>query len=161
MIVQYRPKSLPKVTRKFKYIIIHDLTCMFGGVDQAKMDMKHSQVNAIRSYNWIVNGQSELNYHFVVEKVEKDYETMLTRPLNRLCEYTDIPAQYGASIHIGLLGKYSILKPSTRFYQQVAYRALASMMFIYKIPYGQVLMHSQISVDKDQHCPGEFFNYDI
>ena len=161
MLVPYRPKSLPKSSRRYKYIIIHDLTCMFDGVDQAKIDEKKSQVGVLRSHNWIVNGQSDLNYHYVVETLRRDHETILGRPLNKWCEYDDIFPEYNASIHIGMVGKYSIMKPDMRYYQQIAYRVIAPAMALFRIPLANIKLHSHVSRDEHKACPGNFFDYNM
>jgi len=158
MIIPYRPKTLPIARAKPKYIIIHDLNCMYQGIDQVKVDAKKSQMAKAREYNWILNGQADVNYHFVAEKIGKDYESLIGRPLNRMCKYDDIPDQYDTKgIHIACMGRYDIISPSQRFYQQVAYRIVAPMMFWFGIPIANVYLHHELSTNKDINCPGPFF----
>ena len=162
MLIPYKPKIMKIARAKPKYIIIHDVTCMYHGIDQVKQDMKKSQANKAREYNWILNGQPDVNYHFMAEKIGLDYESVVGRPLNRMCYYEDIPDQYDTkAVHICCMGKYTIVKPTQRFYQQVAYRVIAPMMFWFGIPIGNVYTHQEISTDKEMACFGLFFDKNV
>lgn len=159
MLIPYRPKILPIVRAKPRYIIIHDLQCMYHGIDQVKIDAKKSQMMKARDYNWILNGQPDVNYHFICEKIGKDYETLSGRPLGRMCQYPDIPDVYDTkAIHIAAMGRYSVIKPEMRFYQQMAYRPISSMMYLFGIPMTNIYLHHEISNDKKMACPGPFFD---
>jgi hypothetical protein len=130
---------------------------MYPVIDKITIDDKTSQIYLSRLYNWIISGQSDLNYHFIVEKIGKDYETLLGRPLNRLCEYPDIKDDINSrAIHIGMIGKYDKQIPTPRFYQQIAYRIIAPYMYMLGIPVGQIYFHSEVS-NKNKTCPGTFF----
>ena len=161
MLIPYKPKTLPIIRARPKYVIIHDLTCMYHDIDQVKVDVKLSQMNNARTYNWILNGQSDVNYHFVCERVGKDFETLVGRPMNRMCSFDDIPDQYDTkAIHIACMGRYSIIAPSNRFYQQLAYRSIAPWLHLFAIPISNVYLHHEISNNKDIACPGPFFMKD-
>ena len=157
MLIPYKPKSLPIIRAKPKYIIIHDLDCMYHDIDQVKMDAKLSQMNKARNYNWILNGKPDVNYHFVAERVGKDFETLIGRPINRMCKFDDIPNQYDTkAIHVACMGRYSIIAPTQRFYMQLAYRAIAPWLYTFGIPITNVLLHHEVS-DSNDACPGPFF----
>ena len=158
MIIPYKPKSMPIFRAKPKYIVIHDLSCMYHGIDQVKVDAKKSQMNSARTYNWILNGDPDVNYHFVAERVGKDFETFVGRPISRMCAYDDIPDQITTkAIHIACMGVYSIVGPSNRFYQQLAYRAIAPWMFTFGIPITNIYTHGELTDDNKVVCPGPFF----
>lgn len=162
MLLPYKPVLLPKAIKRYKYIIIHDLTCMFTGIDQAKHDSKKSQIGSLRGYNWILNGQMELNYHFIVEKIGRDYETVMGRPFHKLCVFNDIPSPYDmSSLHIAMAGHYKIMKPSKRFYMQMGYRAIAPLVKWFSISVNNIYLHSEVSTNKDIACPGPFFNKNV
>jgi hypothetical protein len=161
MLIPYKPKTLPIMRAKPKFIIIHDLTCMYHDIDQIKIDGKKSQTNIARTYNWVLNGQSDINYHFMVEKIGKDYETLIGRPINRLCQFDDIPDVYDTrAIHIACMGRYDTINADNRFYQQLAYRAIAPSMSTFGIPITNIYLHHEISNDKTITCPGPFFMKD-
>lgn len=157
--VKYRPVSFPKIKRKFKYIIIHDTNCIFPHLDYTQVDDPKPKVSALRAYNLIFNKQYDLNYHFLCEYVTTDYETFVGRPLYRLCEYKDMPDLYQNGIHVCVFGNYNIINGQQRMYQQLAYRVLAPMMFWFRIPISNVVLHNQISSNKEIKCPGSQFDY--
>jgi len=162
MKLPYRPKTLPLIrSRRFKFIIIHDLSCMLEGIDQIKLDSKIPQCSSVRTYNWILNGQTDVNYHFISERLGEDYETIIGRPINRLCEYNDIPEVYNSkAIHIACMGQLDDTNLSQRYYMQLAYRVIAPQLFIHSIPTTRIYLHSELSTDKDNACPGAFFMKD-
>jgi hypothetical protein len=130
---------------------------MYPDIQKITIDNKSSQIYLSRLYNWIISGQSDLNYHFLVEKIGKDYETFLGRPINRLCEYNDIKDNINSrAIHIGMIGKYDKQIPTPRFYLQLCYRIITPYMYLFNIPGGQIYLHSELS-DKHKDCPGSFF----
>lgn len=158
MIVPYKPIYFKKATRKFRYIIIHDLTCRFGGLDVAKADNKRVSVTNLRSYNWIFNDEFDIPYHFLCERLGPDYETVMGTPFAYYCKYDDIPSQFDASIHIGIAGKFSMIAPTQRMYQQVGYRAIASIVRWFGLPLSHIFLHREVSKDKELGCPGKFFD---
>lgn len=158
--VQYRPVSLPRVKRKYKYIVIHDTSCIFKNLDFTKIDDKKSRASDLRAYELIFNKQYDLNYHFLGKFVKNDYESFVGRPLYRLCVYKDMPDIYQNGIHVCQYGDYNIINGQQRMYQQLAYRVIAPMLFWFKIPIKNVVLHHQISNDKDVKCPGSMFDYE-
>lgn len=158
MIVPYKPVFLQKATRKFRYIVIHDSTCKFKLFNKAKIDTPKSQILSLRNYNWVFNNEFELPYHFVCEKIGKDFETVMATPFCYFCEYEDIPQQFLPSIHICIVGNYSIQQPSQRLYQQIGYRSIASVVKWFKIPLTHIYLHHEISENKEIGCPGSMID---
>ena len=160
MIVPFKPVYLPKMYKKPQYIIIHDFSCQFGTIDKARTDNKLANIQGVRAYNWVFNGEYELPYHFVCEKINQDYETLMARPFCYMCEYEDIPSQYVASIHIAVAGNYNFMTMTNRAYQQMAYRSISSIVKWFRLPLNRVLMHWEVSENKNLHCPGDNFDKD-
>jgi hypothetical protein len=158
MIVPYKPVKFKKTTKQFKYIIIHDLSCRFSNLSGAKVDSKKSSASHLRGYNWIFNDEIDLPYHFLCDKIGVDYETIMGTPFCYKCIYDDIPKVYDSAIHIGISGDYYVIAPTQRAYQQIGYRAVASIMRWFAIPFNNVLLHRDISTNKDCDCPGVMFN---
>ena len=156
MKLPYRPRSLPIARRRFKYIVIHDVSCQFEGITEFYTDNVTFQTGKLRSNDFILNGNIDLNYHYVVEKVQDDFQTIVGRPLYALCEYDDIDPKFEYSIHIAMMGSYDYIKPEERFYKQMAYRCIVPLMKIYRIAPPQVFMHHEIS--EQGGCPGALFN---
>jgi len=150
----YTPALMPLMKKKAKYIIIHDLTCMFQGIKQIKSDSNKSQISDIRKYNWVLNAQRDVNYHFMIEKMKKEYQTVLGRPLNRLCEYSDIPLNINeAAIHVAVVGIFNATKGTNELYNQIVYRTIGPFTY-QKIPLGNIRMHHEVTTDKKIICPG-------
>jgi len=161
MLLPFRLKAFKLAQYKFRYIVLHDTSCMFSGVSQVKIDDNKSQLHSLRDYNWILNARTEVNYHFVVEKIGNDYESLIGRPLNYLCQYDDIPLIYNErAIHVCLMGSYSIIKPKPRYYQQLVYRVISPLMFHHRITSMNIVTHQDISTNEELKCPGELFNMD-
>jgi hypothetical protein len=159
MILPYRLKLLPVARRRFKYIIIHDTTCQFEGLMPFMKDSPNFQTGKLRSMNFIMKNEYELNYHFIVEKIKDDYETIVGRPTFARCEFEGLPAQYDHSIHIAVMGNFDYENPGERLYQQLAYRSVIPMMRQFHISPDQVKLHNE--VDKDSNCPGSYFRRDL
>lgn len=150
------------IRSKPRYVIIHDMSCVFSGIDQLKIDTKFSETKIARDYNWILNGQVDNNYHFIVERINTDYETLFGRPLNRMCIYDDIPDNINKrGIHVALAGKYNLVKPTLRFYQQMAYRCIAPLIYMFAIPMTNIYLHSEITTTDNLVCPGPFFRKNV
>ena len=158
MRVPYKPVYFKKATKKFRYIIIHDLSCRFSNLDRAKTDSRKAASSHLRSYNWIFNDEFDLPFHFLCERVGKDYETVMGTPFCYRCIFDDIPSVYDASIHIALAGNFSVNQPSQRSYQQMGYRSIASIVKWFKLPLSHIMLHHEVSKDKEHSCPGPMFD---
>jgi hypothetical protein len=157
MKIPYRPHSFIKVKKPHRYIIIHDTGTDITNEAEMVLDNASFQIGKLRAQNMVLNGEFDLNYHFVVEKIKDDYETLFGRPLNAICEYDDIVAPYDASIHVAVMGNYNFDIPDDRMYKQLAYRVLGPMMTFFRIDRSRILLHSEVSDDQPE-CPGTNFN---
>jgi len=127
-------------------------------LDRAKVDSKKSVSAYLRSYNWIFNDEFDMPFHFLCDKIDQDYETVMCTPFCYRCIYDDIPSEFDVSIHIAIAGNYSLVQPTQRAYQQIGYRSVASVMKWFSIPFGHIFLHNEVSQDKDNACPGKFFD---
>ena len=157
--VQYRPVSLPRIKRIYKYIVIHDTNCMYPHLDFTKVDDGKPRTSQLRAYSLIFDKKYDLNYHYLCQFIKTDYETFVGRPLYRLCEYEDMSDLYQNGIHVCVFGDYNVINGQQRMYQQLSYRVLAPMMFWFGIPIGNIKLHNQISTNKEIKCPGSQFDY--
>ena len=158
MQVPYKPIYLLKAFKKFNYIVIHDLTCQFEHFEKSKTDDKKVAISDLRSYNWVFHNEFDLPYHFICKKIGTDYETIMSRPLAYFCEYPDISEQYINSVHIAIAGNYNFISPTTRAYQQIGYRSIASIMKWFLIPISNIKMHYEVSNNDKLKCPGVNFD---
>jgi hypothetical protein len=157
MRVPYKPIYFEKSYKRFLYIVIHDYSCRFTTLDKARVDDRKLSVQPVRAYNWVFNNEYEMPYHFVCEKINDDYETIMCTPLSAYCSYPDIDSKYKASVHICAAGNYNLISPEQRAYQQLGYRSVASIMRWFAIPISNIKFHWEISTDSKLHCPGDFF----
>ena len=160
MRLPFRPKLLPTIRKRFRYIILHDATCQFEGITELMHDTQKYQIGKMKSSNFILNAEFELPYHFVVDKIMDDYETIVARPLFARCEYDDIRPPYEHSIHIGTVGDFHGENPGERYYQQIAYRIVIPMMKTFRIPPSNILLHHEIS-ESEESCPGPYFRKEL
>ncbi len=156
MRVPYRPVYLPKGFKRFRYIIMHDFSCQFSKLPKARTDTNKVETQSVRQYHWVFQNEFELPYHFVCEKIDKDFETIMARPFCYFCEYDDIPEQYLPSIHIAIAG-LGMQQIDNRAYEQIAYRSVSSILRWFRLPINRVLLHSEVSTNKDLKCPADNF----
>ena len=78
MKIPYKPTSLPFARRRYRYIMIHDITCQFDGMMEFYKDTAKFQSGRLRANAFVMNGDYELNYHYIVEKIDDDVQTKLT-----------------------------------------------------------------------------------
>ena len=159
MKIPFRPFSFIKPKRPYRYIILHDLSCQFNDLPELAIDTKKFESGKVRLLDYVFNNHTDVNYHYMVEKVGDDYETIVGRPLNALCKFSDIVSPFDASIHICLVGFYKQQVPDSRYYKQLAYRAVAPLMSVFKINRSRVLLHKDIS--EKSNCPGNLFKRDV
>lgn len=157
--VQYRPISLPRIKRKYKYIVIHDTSCMYPHLDFTKVDDGKPRISALRAYSLIFDKKYDLNYHYLCQYIKNDWESFVARPLYRLCTYPDMSDIYQNAIHVCQFGDFNIINGQQRMYHQMCYRVLAPMMFWFGIKIGNIVLHSQVSNNKDLKCPGTMFDF--
>lgn len=161
MRVPYKPHSFKKVKKPYRYIIIHDTGKDIQHDSEIFIDTKEYQTGKLRTYNYSITGEADLNYHFIVERIKDDYEVIICRPLNSVCEYDDIiePFNSDASIHIAVMGDYDFDLPEDRLYKVIAYRILGPLMFMFKLDKSRIKLHREISTNKIE-CPGQNFEKD-
>lgn len=161
MILPYRPKLLPTAERKLRAIIIHDTSCMFEDYVEFMVDTAKYQTGKMKTMSFVMHGEYELNYHFVVEKIDQDYAALIGRPLFAKCEYEDIPDMYRNAIHVCVMGDFTNENPGERVYQTIAYKVIIPLMRTYRITPARVMLHRDVSTDKNSDCPGIKFKKNL
>lgn len=161
MKLPYRPKSLPPSERRFSAIIIHDVSCQYEDLVEFMKDTPKFQVGRMRSMSFVLDGEYDVNYHFIVEKINDDYEAIVGRPLFAKCIYPDIPDMYMYSIHVAAMGDFDADNPEDRLYQALAYKVIIPMMRLFRISPNRVVLHRDVSTDETIGCPGKFFRKNL
>jgi hypothetical protein len=158
MRIPFKIRLFNKFVKRPRYIIIHDVSCQVADAAELRIDNEKFQTNELRTREYTEVMQPDLNYHFIVEKIKTDYEVLLGRPFAVHCEYDDIINPYNFAFHICVMGNYDYDIPDRRMYQKIAYSILAPLMRTFKIPPPRILLHSEISTNKELNCPGTFFD---
>lgn len=156
MKIPIRPLSFKKLKSPFKYIIIHDITCRFKDFHDLRIDTAKCETSVLRSYEYMYNDNSDINYHYSFEKLKDDYEAIVGRPLNSLCNFPSLQDQYSRSINIIVISDFNLQIPEKRLYDSLSYKLLNPLMFMFKIPRPNILLHREI--ESGIHCPGNYFN---
>jgi len=159
MKLQFRPSKLKVRRTKLRYIIIHHTAEQYSNpatlVDNPKFQTE-------KIYNGVLElKQGDINYNFLIEKINSDYQIIMARPFPYLCEYPDIPNDINnSSIHIGCMGNYDLKIPDKRFYEVLAYKVINPLMKQYHLTPSLIKLHRDVTTKKDLSCPGYFFNDD-
>lgn len=150
--------SLLKVRRgKPQWIILHHTSEMYEN-PEARIDNSKFQLKGL-SKGVLEKKQGDINYHYVLDKIEEDYQPIVCRPFVYLCEWDDIaPSINNRAIHISLLGNYNFKVPEKRLYEILAYRIINPMLKMFKLDPSRVKLHSEVSSDKELTCPGDFID---
>jgi len=162
MKVPYKPINLKKFTSRPRYIIIHDSNCRFYDLPNYKIDDNKSIVNKMRSDYFVLYNESDLPFHFVLDKIKDDYEILVGRPLRFYCVYEDIKTEFLYSVHVGICSDLSFQKPEQRMYECLCYKILSPIMIRMGIPFKNVYLHKDVTMNPDKiNCPGSFFKKEI
>ena len=150
-----RPSLLKIRRQSVKWIIIHHTAEIYEN-PEARIDNTKYQLPGI--FKGVLElKQADVNYHYVIEKIQDDYVAMATRPIPYLCEWDDIPDDINKrAVHVALLGNYDFKIPEKRLYDILSYRVLNPMLKLFNITPSRIKLHKDVSTDKDVFCPGEF-----
>lgn len=162
MKIPFRPARLNLRRRPVKYLIIHHTVELYPQ-EAARIDNPKYQMNSL--FNGVLEDKSpDVNYHFVIDKIKNDYIAVTCRPFVTLCEWDDIPDDINnAALHVAMLGSYDFKVPEKRAYEVMAYRILNPLLKMFGLPQSEsrILLHNEVSENKDLTCPGEFFDKNI
>lgn len=145
---------------KPRWIILHHTSEIYEN-PMAKIDNSKFQIQGL-SKGVLELKQSDINYHYVVEKINDEYYPIVCRPFVYLCEWDDIdPNINNRAIHVGFLGNYDFKIPEKRFYEVLAFRILNPMLKMFKLDPSRIKFHNEVSSDKELTCPGDFIDKEV
>ena len=105
---------------------------------------------------------ADVNYHYIIDKIQDEYVPIITRPFIYLCEWDDIHADINKrAIHVALMGSYDFKIPEKRCYEILAFRVLNPFMKMFHIAPNKIKFHNEVSDNKDLSCPGDFIDKEI
>lgn len=143
-----------------RWIILHHTSELYKN-PVSKIDNSKFQIQGL-SKGVLEMKQSDVNYHYVIEKIGEEYYPIVCRPFVYLCEWDDIdPNINNKAIHVGFLGNYDFKVPEKRFYEVMAFRILNPMLKMFKLDPSRIKFHSDVSSDKELTCPGDFIDKEV
>lgn len=143
-----------------RWIILHHTSELYKN-PASKIDNSKFQIQGL-SKGVLEMKQSDVNYHYVIEKIGEEYYPIVCRPFVYLCEWDDIdPNINNKAIHVGFLGNYDFKVPEKRFYEVMAFRILNPMLKMFKLDPSRIKFHSDVSSDKELTCPGDFIDKEV
>lgn len=143
-----------------QYIVLHHTWCQYQ-IPKIKMDTSDPQMRTVYTQT-MEQKIVDVNYHYVIEQIRDDYNAILCRPFVATCDYPDIEENINRkAIHVALLGNYDITIPDKRAYEVLAYRVINPFLKLFSISPARVYLHSELSNNEDEACPGEFFSKSV
>jgi len=155
MDVKIKPSLLTIRRNKLRYIILHHTSEIYKD-SKSKINNNKYQMKGIYDGTLELK-HGDVNYNFVIDKIDGEFSVFTCRPFTFLCDFDDIPDQYNRSaVHIGLMGNYDFKISEKRCYEILAYRILNPISKMFKIPETNIFFHRELSDNKDLTCPGLF-----
>jgi hypothetical protein len=158
-MIPLRASSLKYSSHWPSHIVIHHTAEFVNDVPKFKFDNSRSQAHKYIDYNFNVLHNKETRYHFLVDKIDNDYQIVVSQPLLTECVFEDVDSKHYTDIHIATVGNYDLDIVPTRLYKVLSYRLLSPLMRLFYLQEKDILFHSTISSEKTS-CPGKFFEMD-
>jgi hypothetical protein len=157
--IPLRPSLLDRRRLSVKWLILHHTAEMYENPESRIDNPKYQMPGLFKGV--LEKKQGDVNYHYVVDMIQSDYNVITARPFVYLCEWPDIdPNINNRSIHVALMGNYDFKIPQLRMYQVLAYRVLNPLINLYGLTPSRIKLHRDVSSDKDLTCPGDFIDLD-
>jgi len=149
--------SLLKIRRRTRWIILHHSSELYE-IPSARIDNPKYQMPGIFK-GVLEKKEGDINYHYVLDRIQEDYVPIVCRPIVYLCDWSDIhPDINNAAIHIALLGSYDFKVPEKRLLEVLAFRVLNPLLKVYKLAPNRIKLHNEVSDNKELTCPGDFID---
>ena len=147
---------LKQFTGKPKYIVIHDSNCLNHTDATLDVDTERTAMGALKRTNISKGNLKDLNYHYVIDRIGKDYEIISGRPISAQCNHPDIEKVFPMSLHVIILFDMNVEIPINRLYQIISYRCLAPLIRMLKLGSPNNVIKFHDDGNEKSHCPGEF-----
>ncbi len=158
MKIPFKPSLMKTRYRKPRWIIIHHTSEIYD-IPSSRIDNGKYQLPGVLK-GVLEKKQADINYHYIIEKIDDDYQVLAGRPFVYICEWDDIPFNINEnSIHIACLGSYDFKIPEPRLYEVLAYRLINPLIRVFHtLRPEKILLHNEVSTNEKITCPGEFFD---
>jgi len=136
------------------------VNCGFAGLTNFYIDTVKFQTNELRTTDFVLNDRPDLNFHYVVEKIQDDWQAVVGRPISAKCEYDDIPSTISeTALHVAMMGNYNFMISDLRAVKQLAYKVITPMMQLFNINRDRIYFHNELAPDSG--CPGKLLDKDL
>lgn len=160
MTLPIKPDMYKYSKRWPKYIILHHTDELNLNTGSVVFDRPTFQTNAlVKSFYELEN--EYLPYHYVIERVQDEFHSIVSAPLLSKIPFLDLEDVYQESIHIGIMGNYNADDVDRRLYNMLTLRVIIPLMKVFRIPEENIVKHSDISLDPNSSCPGEFVSMPV
>lgn len=152
-------KQSPMHIPRPRYIILHHTKCMEKGFTNVstEIDTKKYQYQIIKKEHIEDMKLDDVNYHYIIDKLNGDWEVFLGRPIHYPCYFEDIKEEYFYSIHVAILGDFDMDIAVRRLYEVLSYKVISPLMYWFTLEQSRIKLHNEVSDDKNCTCPGDFF----
>jgi len=149
----------PVRTTPIRSIVIHSTACRCD-FPSLRVIKNNFQVPDVFAANIVLDKEEDTIFHFLLDKVNDDFYVVVGLPLYAASDGFDFGTTlFNQGIQVCIIGDLNIVKPPTRLYQILVYRLIAPLMFLFNIPYNNIVLHSEL--DKSVSCPGKNFDKDF
>ena len=138
-----------------KYIILHHTHEL---VPDLGLDTENFQLNTFRRKNYMMHKEQKWGYHIVIDRIKDDYYPIVSQPLFTVSEWPDMDPIYWKALHVAFIGNYDNDMLMDRAYKVLAFQVLVPYCRFFRLTFDRVLLHRDVSNDKTNNCPGEFFD---
>ena len=115
MKIPLRPSLLQIRRKSVKWIILHHTAEIYEN-PESKIDNSKFQMQGL-SKGVLEKKQGDINYNYVIDKIDEDYQPIVCRPSVYMCEWDDISSDINErAIHVALMGSYDLKVPEKRMY---------------------------------------------
>lgn len=130
--------------KKWEYIILHH---------SLTKDSQTVSTQAIRRYHVDTLGWQDIGYHFLIEKVNDQYEILMGRPLDVSGAHTK--GMNGKAIGVCFVGNFDDMKPSLEQIK-AGIKLIRGLCNVFAIPIENIKAHHDFASYKT--CPGKMFD---
>ena len=154
-MITFKNSDIKMSSTKPKHIIIHHTAELAPDITQ---DEDSFQLSALQRKFYTFSKEHKLGYHIVIERVKADYYPVVCQPWFTDCVWDDLDPIYHSDMHIAFVGNYDYDMLMDRAYKVLAFQLLVPLSRYFRIPWENIVLHKEISNNKECNCPGEFFD---
>lgn len=160
MKIPLKPSLMTIRRGKPLWIILHHTVELYEN-PESRIDNSKFQLPGI-SKGVLELKHSDINYHYIIDKIDEDYIPVVCRPFVYLCDFPDIdPNINNRAIHVSFIGNYNYKIPEKRLYEILAFRILNPMLKMFALSPNRIKLHKDVSSNKDISCPGDFIDESV